>query len=258
MLAPKQKSLEILTQLGVFGRKTASEFMLHRWKLHAKSLASDDPIESNRLLAIIAVYENDYKNAENYFKKALVLSNYKNDLVLSDYAQSMMMQGKGIDAINIFTKAFFLNPSFLILDRILSISVSTLYSDVLPELKNVINKLDKNYEYTEWIEKYENKISNNREILDSLEISIKTYRSVISLNDSILFKKFYTQTQLAYYQIDNMLNVIVYPEGLSVDDISELNDDFVENVVELDNPYDELMRLSVYFSFQAPIKEEVA
>ena len=55
-----------------------------------------------------------------------------------------------------------------------------------------------------------------------------------------------------------MINTIIYPEHLTADDISELNDDFVENVIKAEIPLDDLLKISIYFSFDHQESRDVA
>jgi len=259
MLAPKKRALEILEQIGVFGRKDATEFKIQRWKTQAKSLAENNIVESKRILAIIAVYENDFEVAQKNFEQALFLSNYKSSLVYSDYAQAMLMLGKAEDALNYFVKSFSIEPSMETLDRILTISNSLIFSDVLPEIESLIKKMNINSDlYLPLIEETNKKINDNFEFLEKIEVSVTSYRLMINLSDLVLYSKFYTQTKVAACQLDNSVNTIIYPEHLTADDISELNDDFVENIIKADIPLNDLLKISFYFSLDHLDSRDVA
>lgn len=259
MLAPKKRAHEILDQIGVFGRKDASEFTIHKWKTQAKSLADRDIVESKRILAIIGVYENNFEIAKKNFEQALALSNYENSLVLCDYAQALLMLGKGEEAVRYLIKAFNIEPSGKTLDRILTISNSLIYPDILNEIRSLVIKLNINTDlYLPLIEETTLKVNENMEFIQKIGVSVSSYRLMINLSDLVLYSKFYTQTKIAACKLDGLVNTIIYPEHLTADDISELNDDFVENVIKSEIPLDDLLKISIYFSFDNPENREVA
>ncbi len=259
MLAPKKRAHEILDQIGVFGRKNASEFTIHRWKTQAKSLAESDIVDSKRILAIIGVYENNFEIAKKNFEQALALSNYENSLVLCDYAQALLMLGKGEDALSYLVKAFNIELSAKTLDIILTLSNSLIYPDVLNEIRTLVTKLNINTDlYLPLIEETILKVNENIEFIEQIGVSVSSYRSMINLSDLVLYSKFYTQTKIAACKLDDMINTIIYPEHLTADDISELNDDFVENVIKAEIPLDDLLKISIYFSFDHQESRDVA
>lgn len=259
MPTPKPKSQEILEQIGIFGRKNASEIKIHRWKLIANSIAKTNPVESKRLLAIIAVYENDFNLAYSYFESALRYSNFKNSLVYGDYAQALIMQGRGLDAFNLLVEAFKIDPNASVLDRILSLSTSMLYAEFLPEIISIVEKFNIHKDsYMPDIERRLNIINKNSEFLESLGVSLQTYTTLIDLNNKVLYKNFYTQAKVSYHKLEGMMNIVILPENLTAEEISELNDDFVNALVELDIPYEELIKISIYFSFNNQEIKEVA
>ncbi|MBP2602691.1 hypothetical protein [Acinetobacter calcoaceticus] len=259
MLAPKKRALEILEQIGVFGRKDATEFKIQRWKTQAKSLAENNIVESKRILAIIAVYENNLEVAHKNFDQALALSNYENSLVFSDFAQALLMLGKGEDALIYLVRAFNIEPTGRTLDRILTLSNSLVCPDVLNEVLTLVKKLNVNTEVNlSLIEETNIKINENVEFLEKIGVSVSSYRLMINLSNLVLFSKFYTQTKIAAFELDDMVNTIIYPEHLTADDISELNDDFVENIIKADIPLDDLLKISFYFSLDHLDSRDVA
>jgi tetratricopeptide (TPR) repeat protein len=252
MLAPKQIAKEVLDELSIHGRKDASEFVIHRWKLKAKSLEKSDLIESQRLLAIIAMYENNFLAAENYFKNALTITNGENSLVLSSYGQALIMQGRGLEGIPILVKTFNLAPSKYNLEKVLAASTTLLYIEVIPEVTSIVKRLNVNTEmYLKIIDSYQKTINGLLSFLSDLEVSVKSYRMILDLSDATLYKKFYTQTRVGAYRNDGLLNTIIYPDNLTKDNISEINDDFIENLINLDVSSDDMVKLSVYFSFDS-------
>ena len=259
MLAPKQKNSEILEQLSVYGRKNASEFMIQRWKRQAKSLSDTDIVDSKRLLAIIAVYENDFDATNKYFDQALFFSGNESSSVYNDYAQALIMQGRGMDALGCYFKAFTINPSVSNLENIVGLSLGLLYIDVLRDVASIATKLNINTEiYFPIINRAIDKINRSVAFFDNIELSLESYRAVIDLSDYIAHKKFYTQKKLSYHHLDNMFGVIIHPENLTPNEVSELNDDFTESIVNLNIPYEDILKLSVYFSFYDLKDSEVA
>ncbi|MDC5409307.1 hypothetical protein OHW82_13210 [Acinetobacter baumannii] len=259
MVAPKKRALEILEQIGVFGRKDASEFKIQRWKTQAKSLADNNIVENKRILAIIAVYENSFEVAQKNFDQALKLSNYKDSLVYSDYGQALLMFGKGELALDYFVKSFSLEPSIVTLKRILTLSTSLIFPDVLNELLVLVKKLNTNVDlYLPLIEKTNQSINEDIEFFNKIGISLNSYRLMKNLSDQILYEDFYTQTKITSCKLDDKINIIIYPEHLTASDISELNDKFVENLMELDIPCDDLLKISIYFSFDYQANRDVA
>lgn len=255
---PKTKAQEIIEQISVFGRKDASEFTIHRWKIHAKSLEASNFLESKRLQAIIAVYENDFETAYKNFDSSLSRSDNKNSMIYSDYGQALLMHGRGEEAIEFFLKAFDANPSMFVLERLLSSSASFLFLDPLSKVISIIEKYDINQDkYVPLIEQYQDSIKRKLEYLEEIKVSKETYRLVINTSDYVLYNSFYTQTKYSYHLHDDCLNVIIYPESLSEEDVSKLNDDFIENLVELDISSDELVKISVYFSNDVYLEEKV-
>ncbi len=251
---PKTKATEILEQIGVFGRKDASELTIHRWKVIAKSLEASNIAESKRLQAIIAVYENNYEAAGKFFEAALQQN--KNGMIYSDYGQALLMQGRGQESIYCLLKAYSLDPTYSILDKLLSASESLAYPDVLPEIRIITSKYNLTNDYNEMIDETSYRIYEVLEYLEELNVSVDTYRAIINTSEYSLFNKFYTQTKYASYKFDSFLNVIIYPECLSSSDISEINDFFIENLMTLDIPSDELMKVSVYFSGDIDLQEK--
>lgn len=259
MAIPKKKTEEIIDELSIFGRKNASEFKIHKWKHFAKSIENDDPVEARRLLAIIAVYENNYSLANQYFEQALRLTADKDIAIISDYAYALKIQGRGIDAIDYLFRAFCLDPSYENLDAFLSRSRSMLYSDRFLEMVSIIEKYDTDVENSmKLISIYENDIEQNIIFLNEMDVSIESYRQLINVSNIVIHKKFYTQSSVDIIQGNDFLTTIIQPRSLSLQDIAELNDDFVEKAIELDLPSSDLLKLSVYFSMEGNDAEAVA
>lgn len=259
MAIPKKKTEEIIDELSIFGRKNASEFKIHKWKHFAKSIENDDPVEARRLLAIIAVYENNYSLANQYFEQALRLTADKDIAIISDYAYALKIQGRGIDAIDYLFRAFCLDPSYENLDAFLSRSRSMLYSDRFLEMVSIIEKYDTDVENSmKLISIYENDIEQNIIFLNEMDVSIESYRQLINVSNIVIHKKFYTQSSVDIIQGNDFLTTIIQPRSLSLQDIAELNDDFVEKAIELDLPSSDLLKLSVYFSMRSNDVDTVA
>lgn len=259
MAIPKKKTEEIIDELSIFGRKNASEFKIHKWKHFAKSIENDDPVEARRLLAIIAVYENNYSLANQYFEQALRLTADKDIAIISDYAYALKIQGRGIDAIDYLFRAFCLDPSYENLDAFLSRSRSMLYSDRFLEMVSIIEKYDANVENNlNLISVVKEDIKHNIIFLDEINVSVESYRKLIDLSNIVMHKKFYTHPAVNIIQHDDFFSTIIQPRSLSIQDIAELNDDFVEKAIELDLPSSDLLKLSVYFSMEGNDAEAVA
>ncbi len=259
MAIPKKKTEEIIDELSIFGRKNASEFKIHKWKHFAKSIENDDPVEARRLLAIIAVYENNYSLANQYFEQALRLTADKDIAIISDYAYALKIQGRGIDAIDYLFRAFCLDPSYENLDAFLSRSRSMLYSDRFLEMVSIIEKYDTDVENSmKLISIYENDIEQNIIFLNEMDVSIESYRQLINVSNIVIHKKFYTQSSVDIIQGNDFLTTIIQPRSLSLQDIAELNDDFVEKAIELDLPSSDLLKLPVYFSMRSNDVDTVA
>jgi len=131
--------------------------------------------------------------------------------------------------------------------------------DVLNEIRTLVTKLNINTDlYLPLIEETILKVNENIEFIEQIGVSVSSYRSMINLSDLVLYSKFYTQTKIAACKLDDMINTIIYPEHLTADDISELNDDFVENVIKAEIPLDDLLKISIYFSFDHQESRDVA
>lgn len=259
MAIPKKKTEEIIDELSIFGRKNASEFKIHKWKHFVKSIENDDPVEARRLLAIIAVYENDYSLANQYFEQALKLTAYQDSVILNDFAQALDMQGRGVESSQFFLKAFCLEPSHFNFQAFLSRSRSMLYSDIFTEMISILEKYDTDVENSmKLISIYENDIEQNIIFLNEMDVSIESYRQLINVSNIVINKKFYTQSSVDIIQGNDFLTTIIQPRSLSLQDIAELNDDFVEKAIELDLPSSDLLKLPVYFSMRSNDVDSVA
>lgn len=258
---PKTKITESLREMEVLGRKITSEFQTHKWKMAAK--AASDSIEKNRILGIIAAYESQHDLSKKYFEQAIKESAGSSYIVIDDYVKCLMMAGNLSAATEQLVKIIDLNIDQKLIENIVTLAMTNL--DNRP-IELLLSKLDRNPENEPLIKslrKFAETITIRQSEYEGTGITMEIFRSLMDLIYKVFYLKFVGRFKFNFFGSfhDGMGRYLMMQvEALTPEEISELNDDLIDGLIELSEKYNflDLSKLIIYFTSKKFDEEKAA